>query len=590
MDQANRLSIAIARAAALFCAAALLGISGCWDSDQGAADYPADVVFENGTVYTVDPTLEWARAVAVKDKRIVYVGDDAGVAAYKGPNTRVVDLAGRMLLPGFIEGHTHALFGAVATRGVDLQFNTREATLEALRQYADSKPDRGLIDGLIRGFGWRSSAFPASGPDKADLDAIWPDVPVLLIAVDGHSGWVNSKALQIAGINASNAVVVKGFSYFYQACPTCEPTGYIVEAPAIGLLTSKVAPYTHQFLVESLEGWVPNAAAVGITGIFDAGIAVTSSEEGYAIYADLERRGKLPFRIVGSLYHNNPLVDPLPEFQQLRDKYHSELIQVTTLKVTMDGVDENYSAAMLTHYDDKPETSGETLFSAQQTNDLIRAADLKGIDVHVHAIGDLAARQTLDAIAAAIVVNPARDRRHTIAHNQLTDPADLPRFAQLGVIAQFSGQWHCRDGQYWSDITAKRWGVERASRQYRIAEILRLGGRVSLGTDWPAGSNSSVYAPLHAIQIAVTRQELDKPADPPLPPEGDRLSLAQALHANPLGSAYHMRIDDKVGSITVGKLADLIVLKRNLFAIDLHDIAATPVDMTVMNGRFTHGD
>jgi predicted amidohydrolase YtcJ len=555
----------------------------------GAADHTADVVFENGAVYTVDPAQEWAKAVAVKDKRVVYVGDDAGVAAFKGPKTRVVDLAGRMLMPGFIEGHTHALFGAVATRGVDLQYDTHEDTVAALRHYADTAPDRGRIDGLVRGFGWRYSAFPASGPTKADLDAIWPDVPALLIAVDGHSAWVNSRALQLAGVNADNAVVVEGFSYFYQACRTCEPTGYVVEAPAIAQLTSKVAPYTRQFLVESLEEWVPRAAAVGITGVFDAGIAVTGTEDGYAIYSDLERRGKLPFRIVGSLYYNDPGLDPFPQFEQLRDTYQSELVQFTTLKVTMDGVDANGSAAMLEPYADRT-SSGETLFTAQQTNDLIRKADAKGIDVHVHAIGDRAARQTLDAIAAAIAVNPGRDRRHTIAHNQLTDPADLPRFGQLGVIAQFSGQWHCKDGKYWSEVTVVRWGVERASRQYRIAEILRLGGRVSLGTDWPASSNSSVYAPLHAIQIAVTRQEIDKPSDPPLPTDVDRLSLAQALHANTMGSAYHMRIDDKVGSIRAGKLADLIVLDRNLFAIDVHDIAATRVDMTMMNGRFTHGD
>ena len=356
----------LAPAAVLVCAAAaLIALSSCRDEEQGAADRPADIVFENGAVYTVDPAQEWARAVAVKDKRIVYVGDDAGIEAFKGPKTRVVDLAGRMLMPGFIEGHTHALFGAVATRGVDLQYNTREDTLAALRRYATT-PDRGLIDGLVRGFGWRYSAFPDSGPTKADLDTIWPDVPVLLIAVDGHSAWVNSKALQIAEINATNAVVVEGFSYFYQTCKTCEPTGYVVEAPAIALLTSKVAPYTRQFLLESLEAWVPKAASAGITGVFDAGIAVTSTDEGYAIYSDLERRGKLPFRIVGSLYYNDSAIDPFPEFEQLQGKYQSELIRFTTLKVTMDGVDANGSAAMLQPYDDRP-SSGETLFTAQQT-------------------------------------------------------------------------------------------------------------------------------------------------------------------------------------------------------------------------------
>ena len=298
-------------------------------------DSSADIVSRNGPVYTVDATKPWARAVAVKGKRIAYVGDEAGIQTFIGPQSRVVDLAGKMLLPGFIEGHIHPLVGAALTRGADLQFNTREDILGALKAYRDKV---GKAD-IVRGFGWRYFAFPATGPRKEDLDAIWPDVPVILFAIDAHSAWVNSQALALAGVTKDTKDPLPGFSYFERDPATGEPTGYLVEVPAIVRVNNAVEPFSRDYVAEGLAEWLPQAAAAGITTVFDAGMQVIPDAEGFAIYSDLERKGRLPFRVIGSYYHNNPDIDPVPVIKALRREFQSELVRASVLKLNIDGGD-----------------------------------------------------------------------------------------------------------------------------------------------------------------------------------------------------------------------------------------------------------
>jgi hypothetical protein len=220
---------------------------------------------------------------------------------------------------------------------------------------------------------------------------------------------------------------------------------------------------------------------------------------------------------------------------------------------------------------------------------LIAAADVEQLDIHVHALGDGSVRVALDGIEAAIAANPGHERRHTIAHLMLVDDADTPRFAELGVIAQFSGNWMSADPDT-EDILLKRFGPERQQRLYRPRSVLDTGAVIAFGTDWPAAGYVSTYKPLDSLQIAVTRQLIGKPDAPVLDPADERLDLAEAIQANTLGGAHQLRMEGRIGSITPGKLADLVVLERNLFDVDPHDIAATRIDLTMMNGRFTHGD
>ena len=570
------------QAGAAFAAAGVASVAVPTEGEARGRVGKADIVFRNGPVYTVNGSREWARAVAVKHKHIVYVGDDAGVRSFIGPRTRVVDLAGKMLLPGFVEGHIHPVAGAVATRGVDLQYDTREEMLEALRAY---RTKLGKAD-IVRGFGWRYNAFPPTGPRKEDLDQIWPDTPVFLVGIDGHSAWVNSKTLEIAKITKATKDPLPGYSYFERDPASREPTGYLVEPPAMFQVLNAVSPFTTRYIAESLEQWLPKASAAGITSVFDAGLLVLPEETGYELYQDLERKGKLPFRVVGSTYHNNPAIDPVPIAKALRRRFHSELVQASVLKLNIDGGEAQRTAALLAPYSDDPSTSGETLVPPDQFKDIIRRADRDGFNIHIHSYGDRANRLSLDAFEAAIKVNPPRDRRHTLAHLIFVSPDDLPRFAKLGVTAQFSAQWSVGDA-YWHSVMRPRVGA-RAEQAFRTGSILRHGANISLGTDWPAAGYYSTYKPLDAIEIATTRRELNKPDQPALVPLDERISLEEAIRAATMGPAYQLGLDQKVGSIEVGKLADLIVLEKNLFEVAPHEIHDTKVLMTVMNGQVRH--
>ena len=584
---ANGLTRRQALRGALFTASAVAAVTAAPSfiaEAVAAMDDGADIVFRNGPVYTVGVSNPWARAVAVKGKRIAFVGDDAGVQSFIGPQTRVVDLAGKMLLPGFVEGHIHPLGGATMARGANVQFNTRDELLDALRAYHAKVGN----PNLVRGFGWRYGAFPPTGPRKEDLDAIWPDVPVILIAIDGHSAWVNSQALALAGITKNTKDPLPGFSYFERDPTSGEPSGYLVEPPAMFMVNNAIEPFSPEFVAKGLEDWLPAASAAGITALYDAGTVMLPEAEGYGIYARLEREGKLPFRVVGSYYHNKPEIDPVPVILALQREFHSELVRASVLKLNLDGGDAQRTGAFLAPYADAPDTRGETLLPPDLFADIVRRADRAGLNIHIHSFGDRATRLSLDAFEAAIKANPPRDRRHAIAHLYLVDPADLPRFARLGVVAQFSGQWAAPE-PYWQEVSLPRMGAARAQNFYRIRSVLDHGAVVSLGTDWPASAHYSTYRPLDAIEIATTRRELDSPEGPQLPPVDEVVGLDAALKAATMGPAWQIGMDREIGSIEAGKLADLVVLERNLFEIPAHEIHKTKVVMTVMNGQVRHG-
>lgn len=567
---------------AAFAAAGIAPLSMPTPAEAGPSSAKADIIFRNGPVYTVNGGREWARAVAVRRKQIVYVGDDAGVRSLIGPRTRVVDLAGKMLLPGFVDGHIHPMIGSVLTRGVDLQFDTRDETLDALKAY---RAKQGKVD-VVRGFGWRYNAFPATGPRKEDLDQIWPDTPVILVAIDAHAAWVNSRALAMAGITKATKDPLPGFSFFQRDPQSGEPTGYLVEPPAALQVLGRIAPFTTKYIADSLEEWLPKASAAGITSIFDAGMVLLPEETGFQLYQNLEREGKLPFRVVGSTYYNDPSFDPIPIIRALRNKFHSELVQASVLKLNIDGGEAQRTAALLAPYTDDPSTSGDTLLPPKLLKDIILRADKDGLNIHIHSYGDRANRLCLDAFEAAIKVNAPRDRRHALAHVVILAPEDVPRFAALGITAQFSTQWSVADA-YWQGVMRPRIGA-RAEQVYRTGSILRHGGNISLGSDWPAAGYYSTYRPLEAIEIATTRQELNKPDQPPLVPLDERISLKEAVRAATMGPAYQLGLDHKIGSIEVGKLADLVVLDKNLFEVAPHDVHKTKVVMTVMNGQVRH--
>lgn len=545
----------------------------------------ATTVFRGGAVYTLDPAQPWAQAVAVRGVEIIAVGTDDEALSAAGDEARIVDLDGRMVLPGFVEGHIHPLLGGFFTSGVDLQVPTKADALAAIEDYAAVHPE-----GPVRGFGWRMDMFGPEGPRREDLDVLLPDRPALFFAIDAHSLWVNSAALRVAGVTADSPDPVPRFSYYARDADG-QPTGFVLEAAAMLPLADAVEPITAELFGRMVGDWLPAAAAAGITAVFEAGMPPAGADPGALaeVYTTLEAQGRLPFRVVLSHFVKGPPIENVvDQVLAQRRGYDTELVRGGVLKIVGDGTVEGHTGYLLNPYTDKPDSCGQSALTDDQWRCLVTEADAAGIDVHIHAVGDATARCALDAIEAAIAANPPRDRRHAIAHLQIVDESDLPRFAELGVIAQFSPNWIAVDPSL--ETIRTRLGDERVSRHYQLRSILEGGAAISFGTDWPAAGWFSTYKPLDALESAVTRRTLGDPGAAVMAPADERLELAQALEANTLSSARQLRLDHLVGSLQVGKRADLVVLRENLFDIPSHRIASTPIDMTMMNGRFTHGD
>lgn len=551
-----------------------------------AAD-KADYVFKNGAVYTIDAKNPTAQAIAVTGKTISYVGTNEGAQQFIGPKTQVIDLKAQMLLPGFVESHIHPTMAQMAL-GADLQFESVDEVLAAVKKWADAHPNAKVI----RGFGWRYPLFPGVGPNKAVLDKLFPDKPVFLFAIDMHSSWVNSKALEIAGVTAQTPDPAPGFSFFQRDPKTNEPTGWLVEGPAELQVFKKLDTQSIEGAVLAMQDLMAVFASTGITAGFDAGIATIPTEAGFDGYQKLEREGKLPMRIVGSyIWMNAENQDPVSAVLALRDKYHSELVQAKTLKIYMDGGESQHTAVMIKPYADRPGFHGDFLIDPKLVSAAILKAQANGIDTHCHCYGDGATRAYLDAVEAAEKAYPNSKSRHTAAHVIFLTDEDVPRFPKLNVTMQTSAQWF--DPNLTVPLMIEILGKDVVFTEYgRMNSVLKAGGRLAFGTDWPAAGYVSSHNPLDAIQVAMTRAILPQYGKtqimPVMPPEDERITLDQALKAATLDSAYVLDLEDQIGSIEVGKKADIVVLEKDLYKIPPSDISTTKVKMTMMNGRFTY--
>ncbi len=544
----------------------------------------ADYIFKNGEVYTQDERRPWAEAVAVKDNKIVYVGSTRAAQTYAGTSTQIVDLNGRMLMPGFVEAHIHPST-AWAVQGADLQTDDVGELLQRVKTWADENPHAPLV----QGFGWRYSALPTTGPTRQMLDDLIPDRPVFLFAIDMHAAWVNSRALEMAGITRESPDPQPPFSTYARDPATGELTGYLVEIPALMPTYETLNPLGAEAVRKGLKSMLPKFAAAGITSVFDAGIFGTPVESGYEIYQSLERAGELPVRVVGSYYYNDPAEDPIPRTVALRDTVQSNLVQASTLKINVDGGETQRTAAMLEPYEGSDNFRGEPLIPQTVLNRVVQQAQRNGLNTLCHCFGDAATRSYLDAVALAKQAYPRSPSRHTTSHAMYVNEADISRMAELDVTMQVSAQWATPDAHNLT-VAIDAVGKARISRDFmRMASVLSGGARLAFGTDWNAAGYYSTFRPLEAIQVALTREMLHgKGVTKVMPPANERITLAQALRASTLDAAYVLGLETQTGSLEIGKKADLVVLEKNLFDVAPDQIAQTPVRMTMMDGRITY--
>lgn len=555
-------------------------------TDRKIANNKADLVLKNGFVYTVDRQRSFAETVAVAGKEIAYVGNTAGVKDHIGPQTEVIDLAGKMVLPGFIDSHAHASATIDEDDGVMLyHLKSKAEYISAVKDFAARHPDLSVI----YGHGWQNDVFPAQGPLRGELDAIIRDRPVSLMSDDGHSIWVNSRALEMAGVTKDTPCPAGGMIEIDPQ--TGDPSGTIRET-ARDLVQNVLPPYTVDQLKTGIREFMVEAARVGITTVHDPLLLLPESEgmlNGFGAarnsilaYDELVKGGEMTARARGTI-----LTDPtkgdsqVPALAAACAARNNPLFQITGAKVFIDGVVEGGTAYLLEPYAHKPDFRGEPLWDRQALNALFKAVDRAKLQIHIHAIGDAAIRMSLDALEYAIGHNGRRDSRHLITHLHVVDSADIPRFAELGVIGVPQPFWHVKGDYFWA-LEATYLGVERAEREYPMKSLHDAGVVLAGASDYPVQVPSP---PLLAIQLGVTRCIPGETNPAEILGPAERMSLADMIAAYTINGAYANFIENETGSIEVGKKADLVVLDRNLFEIPESEIADTQVLMTIFEGQ-----
>jgi predicted amidohydrolase YtcJ len=539
----------------------------------------------NGTVHTIDPRRPRAQAVAVADGKIAAVGTDDEVREVITSGTEVLDLKGRMVLPGFQDAHVHPPSGGLEM----LRCNLSEAYSipeyeRIVATYAAEHPD---VEWILGG-GWSMDVFPRGNPSKDVLDRLVPDRPVMLPSRDGHSVWVNSKTLEIAGITKDTPDPVDGVIV---RDDDGEPWGTLHEGAVF--LAEKFAP------AETTEDWIAGLRvaqgylhSLGITAWQDAIVGVNDVYRTLDAYLRFARAGELTARVIGALwwdrYRGEEQIDELLE---ARERGREGRFAATSVKIMQDGVIENFTAGVLEPYLDesgKPtDNRGKSFVEPEALKRYVSRLDAEGFQVHFHAIGERAVRESLDAVEAARNANGMNDHRHHIAHIQIIHPDDIPRFAELGVAANMQPLWAQNEPQM-LNLTIPFLGEVRSSWQYPFGSLIRSGATLVAGSDWSVSSAN----PIEEIHVAVNRlgfggqtyaPEGDWTRVPFIP--GEAVDLETAIRAFTLGSAFVNHLDDVTGSLEPGKYADLIVLDRALFSIPADEIHAARVELTLVEGE-----
>ncbi len=533
---------------------------------------PADAVFVNGAVYTMNAAQPQASAVAIRDGAIVYVGDNEGALSYAGAETYQEDLEGRMLLPGFHDTHAHVLAGGMALGGCNLE-DARDgkrvlAMVEQCMEEFDYPPGEWVI-----GARWALAAFADGNPRKEWLDEIFGQRPAFFVDTFSHSAWVSSRALEIAGISKDTPDPPQGVIERDPA--TGEPTGTLRDS-AMELVSKHIPEASADEIEAGILRGLEAAAAFGITAFIEPGL----NELQATTYADMDRRGEISARVLGSLsplsWHAGRIAEGLDELLAKRANWRGPMFRAESVKVYIDGVIETKTSFMLKPYSD--DSNFPPFYEAAALNGLYEHLHAAGLQIHTHAIGDAAIRLALDAYEHASKTVGPLDNRHHIVHLQLIDEADIPRFAELGVAASFQGVWAYPDE--YIDVAEALVGKDRVARFYPVASVERAGGLVVGGSDWDVSSLN----PLDAIETLVRRQDAYEATGPQLG-VNENLSLASALQAYTSRAAYLMGLEKLSGSIEVGKRADLIVIDRDLFAGPATDINNAEVVLTLVDGK-----
>jgi predicted amidohydrolase YtcJ len=530
---------------------------------NGAEDgLMADLVLFNGKVFTVEKAMPWAEAVAVRDGKIIAVGVDSEIKKLINSDTQVIDLQGKLVLPGFNDAHLHFANGGLYLLGIDLHpARAEKEFVSILKEYIKKLPK----GEWVTGGNWDHENWPSKKhPKKELIDAISADNPVLVSRLDGHMALANSLALKLAGINRDTPNPQGG--EIVKDKKTGDPSG-ILRDNACDLVFAVIPPISRARREEAIRTAIRHAQELGVTSVQD-----NSSREDLDIYQEMLKKGELGVRI--NAWRGS---DCITDFSRLgiHDAFGGPFLRLGTIKLFVDGSMGAGTALFFEPYADDPATCGLPIYKENELNALVLAADKAGLQIAAHAIGDKANAWILNALAQARLENGVRDSRHRVEHAQVVRPEDVVRFREIGAIASIQPS-HCIDDMRWAE---KRIG-SRVRNAYRFASFLKNGVHVAFGTDWdvePLDPRLGIYA-------AASRE---LPAGGPVggwhPDE--KLSIADAIEAYTLGSAYAEFQETVKGSIAQGKFADLVIMEKDLFEISKKEILQTPVVMTILAGK-----
>ncbi|MFT5210424.1 MAG: putative amidohydrolase YtcJ [Flavobacterium sp.] len=545
---------------------------------------PADAVYSGGRIYTANTVSPWAQSIAVKGNRIVYVADERGAAKLICEHTKTLPLNGRLVLPGLIDGHTHPGYIALASRHLPLpEAGSTEVLYKAVETMVNSHPDQDVIIAIP----WDNNLFGPNGPHKRMLDEIEPNRPLLIWDSWMHSLWVNTKALEAAGVDSTVEDPVPGFA-FHQRDEQGDLTGYITESAATDFWNKfeSLAPQSETTLLAFLT-YLKNH---GVTTLLDAG-NFGLDHEVYKSIQRLDKLGKLPLRYHGTytLFLPDKVDTAVATLKAMRSEFKSQKITVDTLKLFLDGVIETRTAHMFNDYIDTPGNNGNALLSRDRLHALILELEREGLHLHFHTVGNKATTTALNAIEdARKTLDRPFNIRIALSHLEDMDVSDASRFKTLGVIAQFTPQWHGG-----SDSDSYDYSIgELQEKMFLTKSLFNAGAVVSFSSDtyftsdWEAGNAN----PFTGIQVGHNRQKVeDGPNGPVAEPKNEALSREEMVTGYTRNGAYQLGVEDQVGSLEVGKKADFIVLDKDLFTVDKYTIHQVKPDAVILDGEIVHG-
>lgn len=534
-------------------------------------------LYTNGHIYTVNKEQEWVEAVVVQGNRIVYTGDRAGAEVLCGNDAELYDLAGRMMLPGFIDGHCHPVMAAHVLSGIVFDIDwTLEQCLDEIERFVRQNPDKDTYFGL----GYAEWIFDEKGPGKELLDRICPDKPMFFMGSGAHEAWANSKCFELAEVTKDTPDPIPGL-HFFARDEEGEPTGHVVEGRAQAVIMTRINFFDEKSVVRLMEENSADYAAMGVTATADMGMFIYLEQQYYDALDAVREGGNYLQRFVGCTCQiEDPayIDDRIRAIVKVGEKYNDDRFRMNFLKLINDGTMESRTAAISEPYPEDGSVIKPLMDEELSAQTGVKAA-AAGLDINMHAIGDVAVKSVI-AMAKAVRDAGYDDCRITCSHSQYIAEEDIPLFGKYDIIGNSTGVW-----MYGNPLMDKVLGHIN-NETFRMRSIIDGGARMALGSDFPVDEYGR--EPLKSIEMCATRRMYGQPGAPVLEPADEKTTVREAIEGFTINNAYQMHMNDVIGSIETGKYADFVILEKNILDMPPENIHKVKVCETIMDGITTY--